>query len=272
MTPYSFKFHQKLFFYLRALVDKLRIFTDCSEGKLQLLIVEILWTLRPITHISPNSQFLIYKDYIVTKWGRFFVHPDLQSEISLTPSFERVDIEYLIQLVHKELKTKKHVLFIDIGAHIGVYTIALGNKLKRYSNHFKIIAFEPNANNFYSNNYTLLKKNIKVNNLSNVTVYNKGLGSKRTTHPNKFGITTVPLDDFISLKRISTYDVIFVKADIEGYETDAMKGASNLFKQGNKVIFLVEDSVSLDIITYLKKQKCRFLKRLTPYNSFWEKK
>jgi hypothetical protein len=262
---------QLISFYFQSLLNKLRIFTECQEGKLQLLIVEALWTLRPFTGIAPDSNFLIYKNFLKTKFGKFYVHPDLQSEISLSPAFERQDIDHLLTLIGKEIQKKQKVLFIDIGAHVGVYTVAIGNRFKKYKKQLDIIAFEPNASNFYSDNFSLLKKNIAENNINNVKAYNKGLGSKKTNKPNKYGITTVTLDSLLPVNFYKKYDVVFVKADIEGYETDAFKGAGNLIHSAKKLIVIVEDCVDQGIISYLKKQKFLFSVKLTPYNSFWIK-
>jgi len=66
------------------------------------------------------------------------------------------------------LKDKnKFNVVVDVGAHIGLFSLFISNNSK------KIICFEPQKENFQ-----ILKKNIKINNLKNIEIHNCALSSK----------------------------------------------------------------------------------------------
>lgn len=258
-----------LHFYFRFFLNKRRILTDCKEGMLQIFIVEFLWVAGSLAGLSIYSSFLIYKDFFKTKKGNFLIHKDLQSAITVSPTFEIDDIHELERLMSQHVKRKEKILFIDVGAHVGIYSVSVGLKFKKYK-YLDIIGFEPEANNFYKNNSSILAHNILLNGIKNFKLYKIGLGSRDTKNPNKFGFITKKLDNVLSAKTAQKYDVVFVKIDIEGYEEDALRGASVFIKKSKKVYILVEDCVRKDIYKYLKKNFV-FYKKITPYNSFWTK-
>lgn len=267
---YSYTNPQKLFFYVTLFLDKLSIPFTISKGKLSLLIAEILWTFRPFTKISPSFTSKIFQEYYEIPYGKFKINPDLQSVITLSPAFENNDIKYLIKLLKLEMKKKSRILFIDVGAHIGLYTIVVGKLFKRYKS-AKIIAFEPNANNFLGDNYRNLKENIKLNNIKNITVHKTGLGKETTLKNNKFGIKTKAFDDIYQSSFAKKYDVIFLKIDIEGHEKNALIGLSRFLQDSKKTFLLIEDCVDNRIVNYLQKNNFTFIHKSTPYNSFWVK-
>lgn len=63
----------------------------------------------------------------------------------------------------KGFEIKDHDLIIDIGAHIGLFTIYAA----QFCKHGKIFSFEPIKENF-----DLLKENIELNNLKNIEYFN----------------------------------------------------------------------------------------------------
>lgn len=259
----------QIFFYTRFFINKRRIFTDTKNNRTQLFLVEILWVFRRILRLDASSSFLIYKDYYNTKYGKYRIHKDLESAITVSPTFEIDDREELISLIDKFVKRKQKILVIDVGASIGDYSISIGRQFRNYKK-IDIIAFEPNANNFYEDNYAILLENIKLNNLSNIKVYKIALGSKNSNMPNKFGLYTKKLDSVLGIEFSKKYDVVFIKIDIEGFEEDALRGAELFIKNSNKTYLLLEDFVNENIYKYLKKNFI-FYKKITPYNSFWIK-
>ncbi len=150
----------------------------------------------------------------------------------------------LKRTVFKYCKHKPKVIF-DIGANIGVYSFLLSNQYKDA----KIYSFEPIVNNF--NN---LKKNIKENNLKNVTPYNFGFykeekfmelgvpmsdvedprgGTYTFFHPreeltNKVFAKFEILDDFVSQNKIEEIDIL--KVDVEGSEKYMFERGINTLK------------------------------------------
>ena len=147
---------------------------------------------------------------------------------------------------------KEGDIVIDVGANIGFFTLFFRSLV---GNTGKIIAFEPEKNNF-----DILKKNIEINNLQNIEIHNLGLGSEnknlrmllsenvgehRIYNENssksssnsdiinentKFSdVKVVRLDDYVKTAN-------FIKFDAEGYEIEILRGMPNLLKQ-NITIF-----------------------------------
>ena len=133
----------------------------------------------------------------------------------------------------KKIVKKKHIV-LDIGANIGYFTLIMANQAKQ------VHAFEPELRNF-----EILKKNVELNRLSNVKLYNlavtettgktklhladigRGMHRIYPSHWCKGGVTdvgSVRIDDIIG-------DANFVKMDIEGSELGALKGMIKLLKK-----------------------------------------
>ena len=65
---------------------------------------------------------------------------------------------------------KKDDIVFDVGANIGAFTIPFAKKVEKNG---KVLAFEPQPNV-----HNLLKNNVKLNNLDNVELFQKGVGIK----------------------------------------------------------------------------------------------
>lgn len=254
-------------YYLKQIRNKFTILTECYKGKFSLFIAEILWTLRLPLNLSPSLTLPFFRNYYHTKYGKFYVNPDLQSIITVSPAFEREDINYLLVLMDNAINKDKKVLFIDVGAHIGIYSVIVGNRFKKYSK-LQIVAFEPNAKNFFVRNYDLLLKNLKINNIKRIKVHKIGLGNKKHAYNKKYEIELTRLDDVLSSTFAKKFDVVFMKMDIEGYETAALEGAGNFLSSANEVCLLVEDYIDRKLAKFLKR-KFIFLKKTSLLNSFW---
>ena len=148
---------------------------------------------------------------------------------------------------------KKEMVVVDIGANIGYYTLKLA---KLVGEKGKVYAFEPAPDNF-----SLLIKNIKVNNYENVFVVPKAVSNKTgkinlylcvehtgdhrifDSHDGRksIEIETVALDDFFS----NNERIDFIKMDIQGAEYLALTGMKNLIQGNRKLIIISELSPSL---------------------------
>jgi FkbM family methyltransferase len=141
---------------------------------------------------------------------------------------------------------KKGMTVIDIGAHIGFFTILLADSVGKTG---KVYSLEPERSNFDT-----LEENIKINHLSQVYLLNvaasdtSGIGRLRIAqvsshhslensslavteaHEPIQEIETIALDDFFDKEKISSVDL--VKIDAEGNEGEILKGARNSLLNG----------------------------------------
>ena len=146
-------------------------------------------------------------------------------------------------------------VFLDIGANAGIFSVVAANIVGPKGH---VHAFEPGQREF-----ALLKKNIALNNLTNVTAHQLAISREtgkaefqvsrdgamsslqKTNHPGQviqesITIDTITLDDFRSQSNISRVD--FIKIDVEGAEKLVFEGGRNLFASLHPVTILFESA------------------------------
>jgi hypothetical protein len=128
------------------------------------------------------------------------------------------------QILKKEIKKGNFV--VDVGASIGYYTLLFA---KWTGSKGKVFSFEPSYEKF-----SILKKNVRMNNYKNVFLVQKYVSNKST---NNFEINSISLDDFFG-KYDNTINLI--KMDIEGAEGLAMKGMKMLLEKNKDIKILTE--------------------------------
>lgn len=97
------------------------------------------------------------------------------------------------------------------------------------------------------------------------------MGSYDAKRENKLGFVVKKLDSVLQKKHLRKVDELYIKIDIEGSEIEALKGAMELLTIPKGVTLLIEDWQGKKIINYLTKNNFIFVKKLTPYNSFWKR-
>jgi len=127
----------------------------------------------------------------------------------------------------KGFEIKKRDVVVDIGAHIGIFSI-FASKFAS-----KLYAFEP-----MNDNFIILKENIEINRIKNAHLFKMAVSNKTgqrelfisdtnsgghsfyhdQNYSQKVIVPTISLEDFISSNKISTID--FLKMDCEGGEYD----------------------------------------------------
>ena len=145
---------------------------------------------------------------------------------------------------------KEGMVFVDIGANVGYYTILASELVGRSG---KVFAFEPDNRNF-----SLLDQNIKKNECGNVVAIQKAVsdetgklrlyrsksnfGDHRTyaawgeASPPSRLIEATSLDDFFS----SGVRIDFLKMDIQGAEYAAFVGMKRVLQENHDIILLLE--------------------------------
>jgi FkbM family methyltransferase len=170
--------------------------------------------------------------------------------------------DFKIMTIHeddiiKRFTPKKGDIVIDIGAHIGLYTIISS---KRVGANGKVVAIEADPSNF-----EMLNSNIKLNQLTNVTPLNYAVYSKETkvklylpsgesgftkyntimpnwinTQEKFVEVNANTLDYLLQLNEIRQEEVNWIKIDVEGAEFEVLKGATNVLSKSKDIAILME--------------------------------
>jgi FkbM family methyltransferase len=180
--------------------------------------------------------------------------------------------------------TKQGDIVVDVGAHMGKYTIIAS---KRVGANGKVIAIEA-----HPGNYEMLNHNIKLNGLTNVIPLNYAVYSKEskiklympdeesgyTMHhsvmfnylSSKYPLQGKDNEKFIEvnantldnlLQKNGISQVNWIKIDVEGAEFEVLKGSANILSRSKDISLLIEIHNPGDTNHY--KQIIDFLK---PYN------
>ena len=174
----------------------------------------------------------------------------IDREIYLKDKYEDDQITFL----KKKIDENRIKIFIDIGAHMGFYSINLSKKK------LDIYAFEPIVENFNQ-----LKKNILINKIYNIKAYNCALSNIKKTatmwvpdkdrtggfaiyNKNDEALTKYSMkninkrviqsdigDDLLDIKN----SVIAIKIDVERHEEEVLYGINKLL-ENNKIVIQIE--------------------------------
>ena len=173
------------------------------------------------------------------------------------------DHEPYVQTV---FQPKQGDVVVDVGAHIGFYTL---KSAKSVGSSGKVVAIEPDPQNFI-----LLKNNIALNNFNNVIAVNAALsdfvGQKIfycSTDPSLSGfqpsgsqtivreaiaVNTLTLIEL--LKDLGIDTVNWLKIDVEGEELKVLKGSMPFLQSSNLVKIILEISLDKEnILNYLSE-------------------
>jgi FkbM family methyltransferase len=170
-------------------------------------------------------------------------------------------------------------IVIDVGAHVGRYTI-LASKLVCRSG--KVIAIEAHPDNFQ-----LLKRNLQLNNSENNvltfncaaycqdkpqlrlflagedrgnTLFNTVMESRYTTE--KFvSVPALKLDSIVQRVGIKAHEINWIKIDVEGAEYEVLQGSQNILSNSKDISVLIEvhnlqnENLYNPIVDMLRKYK-----------------
>lgn len=149
-----------------------------------------------------------------------------------SPANNAVEIALCKYLLHQHNGNTK-VVGLDLGAHSGVYGMALSNQLT------EMYSFEVDPSIFN----TLLKNSI---NHTLIKPFNLAVWDKDEQNPVEIksneGIVcnfqAIALDNFSQLPPVAT--IGFIKIDIEGAETHALRGMRSILEQCGNVVMEIE--------------------------------
>lgn len=148
---------------------------------------------------------------------------------------------------------KSNSIFVDIGAHVGYYSLIASSIAKNG----KVFSFEPEIEN-----YNILEKNVRVNNFSNIQLYNHAVSDKNKvvnlylSKTYNTGDNRLFDDDFdgmsgkhksVKVKSVSLDNFLnnhlkadIIKMDIQGSEMLALKGMRKLLRRTEKLVVFTE--------------------------------
>jgi len=164
--------------------------------------------------------------------------------------FERAELDFILRVVQPGMT------FFDIGANIGLFSLAAGEKLRGQPS--AIYAFEPCPSTF-----AILEKNLVKNELAEVRAFRVALSDQNgeanlyinaafkdalnsledPSHSDaevvgREVVQTITLDDFVTRENIARVDVM--KVDVEGAELLLFRGGRKLFKRPDAPLILYE--------------------------------
>lgn len=150
----------------------------------------------------------------------------------------------------KRLNLEKGKVVLDAGANIGWYTLIMSRIVGK---HGKVLAVEPDPFNF-----AVLERNIKDNNLENVSAFQIALSDKNgfskmsiARLPSQHSlihniysarlqtVRTMKLDTL--LEKIGVNQLDFGKVDVEGAELQLLRGASGTLKSNPELIIETQE-------------------------------
>jgi FkbM family methyltransferase len=218
-----------------------------------------------------------FKNWYMFYAGRYgFLHKEIEMihrsglRIKLRPNTD--DLRIVKSNFVKKNYTRNFVpiakdsIVVDVGAHIGSFSIMVARSA------YKVLAFEPEPNN-----YQMLKKNMELNHLENMSIFEMAVsgisgyqdiytcqgGSSADYSLYKRGITniktgrirTISIEDIIEREDLPRID--FLKLDCEGAEHDILRNIS--FETAAKIMGIamethgVPPDFSIDIPFRLKE-------------------
>ena len=149
-------------------------------------------------------------------------------------------------LIKSSGQTKKLGVFLDVGANIGLFSVALAKFFEA------TLAFEANPTT-----YKILEANIALSGAPNVRCINLGVSSKagtatlhspqdnlgwatlnpsRHTEAIQTQIKLDTLDNLVQGAGLGPYPVSLLKVDVEGHEAEVLSGARGTLQRWNPIV------------------------------------
>jgi len=187
-----------------------------------------------VIEVSDKARLKLYTDSVL-------------SETIFVGRFENAELDFVKRYLRKD------DVFLDIGANVGLFTVVAGVKVGEKGH---VFSFEP-----VSQTFSRLDENVRINGLSNVSLFNAGLSDadgelEITTSGdgydawNSFGIPTAGTDftkEKVKTTRLDTWvaqhhipAITMAKIDVEGWEYNVLAGGESFFSSEDAPDLLVE--------------------------------
>ena len=218
------------------------------------------------------------KNKILVKHKELYLNLNLLNpidrEIFLKDNYEQDQLNYFTKII----KEKKIEYFLDIGAHLGYYSLFFAKK------NIKTFAFEP-----VKDNYEQLKKNKDFNKLKQLSIYNFALSNQKkeiemwVPDINKTGGYSIFDDNDEETKKYDQSKIrkimnraekgddiinlrgkkIAIKLDVERHELKTLEGLNNLLINNN-ILLQVEifKKREENVINFLKSKNFFLIKSI----------
>lgn len=214
---------------------------NVKKNQLAFIVKKIVNAFSFLQGIGLHCLCVIGGNVMWRKWG-IEIPLDLKKKthrlIFLKNSYEKAIKSVVSQLKEKEI-------FIDVGAHIGYYSLLAATKGAN------VFSFEPNEEN-----YRQLQINITNNKLYNVRIFKIAVGSERKqtdlfiSEQNDGGHSVFKKYPTVGKKEIVQMDLLdnylqkadLIKIDSEGNELQILKGMENILRNSPNIKILCEVS------------------------------
>lgn len=246
------RFYKKL-----ALLKRVKIIRFIDLFKLGFALLKYCLTGR-------NSRL----EMVINIDGIYYYLLDIESLFIVSPHYEEFIWRYVLP--------KGGDVFLDIGAHVGKYTLKVAKMVGMQG---KVIAIEPDPENFRA-----LLLGINLNKLSNVSslpiaawnkecelnlyftdpssnkvFLGKGSSSVKRIRSNSCKVTGKPLDKILDLQKLN-----WVKIDVEGAELEVIEGAERTISK-HKPVIIMEVTTDKEVIFNFMKNLGYTPHSITPY-------
>jgi len=211
-----------------------------------------------------NREIILYND----RYGYYFLLHDPSSYSIMMLSHEgNVPL-----LIYSLLRKMKDPVFIDVGAHLGAYTLAF-SKISKL-----VVAVEPNPIN-----YLLLRKNLVLNKIKNCIpvrcalsnydgtayLYLSKFSDLHSLHKDRLDVALdiIPIQtrtlDKLALRELKLNKIDLVKIDAEGAEVEILEGMKETIERYKPILIVEVFQRNLEkTLKLVRKYKYNVIKRI----------
>ena len=252
------------------------------------LLIDTIENFDEVVKALKNSRFETYLDIqlVSSKYGKFYCLKNdiITNQLISYGAHVRNELAMLLNFV------KEGDTVIDVGSHIGTFTIPFAVKVGKAG---QVFAFEANPRT-----YSLLEKNVKANNCSDIIQTNNAIVTdtpgnyslkqefQNNTGGSYFYLDSQKIDSeseqnncvlldawYENKANLKKVDVI--KIDTEGSELNVLRSAKKIIENYNPVIYLEVNTKALtraetsreDIELFLRELGYHFFKNTGERNS-----